>query len=44
MPYVKSIWDNNSGNCSGIPPLVGYCTLFRERKSVYDRNVDGTLV
>lgn len=40
VPYVHSTWDNNSGYRSGIPPPVGYCALYRERRDFYDRKVD----
>lgn len=44
IPYFNSTWDNNSGNKSGIPQPVRYCTLFRELKSVYERKIDTSLV
>lgn len=43
MPYVNSMWDRNSGIGSGITLPVGYCTIFRELRGVYDGKVDGIL-
>lgn len=40
MPYLHRMWDNNSGNRSGIPPPVSYCTFFRDLGGVYDRKLD----
>lgn len=44
IPFLDSLWDKHYGNKTKITPPVGYCTLFRELRSVYVRKIDENLV
>lgn len=42
--YVHTLWDNGSGNKTGIPPGTEYVTEFKEIRGPLDRTMDESLV
>ena len=38
--YLSSIWDNGSGNTSGVPQAQAYCTIFRNLRGAYNKVFD----
>lgn len=42
--YIHTLWDNGSGNKTGIPPAVSYATEFKEMRDPLHRSIDDSLV
>lgn len=42
--YIHSIWDNNSGNKTGISPADSFCSLFLSLRGVFNRKIDHMLI